>query len=100
FPDPSPNQTAATPMPTLIASTSIPLWLPVPPASPPCANAAGAKSATPANALNNMLHFFLYCLLMNCRQEVVPGPRAAGLTLERPPAAVARGKSRLVVVGR
>jgi hypothetical protein len=29
-------------------------------------------------------HSFLhYCLLMNCRQEVVPGHRAAGLTLEQ-----------------
>jgi len=25
----------------------------------------------------------MYFLLMNCRQEVVPGHRAAGLTLER-----------------
>src|SRR5579871_799479 len=78
-----PQPKAAIPTPKIAAITSAALLLLAPAASPPCANAAGAKSATPVSAVNNILNVFMYCLLMNYRQEVVAGHRAAGLTLKR-----------------
>jgi hypothetical protein len=48
-----------------------------------CANAAGAINITASSTMHTTAAFFMYCLLLKCRQEVVPGHRAAGLTLER-----------------
>src|SRR5271165_6805360 len=81
-PCPRPQPNAATPMPIATANAVRALLLPAA-ASVPCANAPGATNKTPASAVTTYITFFMYCLLMNCRQEVVPGHRAAGLTLEQ-----------------
>src|ERR1700687_2188535 len=49
----------------------------------PCAKAAGAIIIIATSASTAIAAFFMDFLLVNCRQEVVPGHRAAGLTLKR-----------------
>src|SRR5919108_929778 len=76
---PQPN--AAIPMPNAAAIQRAE-WPSPPPAALPCANASGANTIAAIKTINNVLHFFITASL-GCRQEVVPGHRAAGLTLER-----------------
>src|ERR1700730_8352927 len=81
-PNPPPNAAMATPKPAASASV-VGLRGAFCSGAPLCANAAGTTSNTTTRATKTTAAFFIYCLLMNCRQEVVPGHRAAGLTLER-----------------
>src|SRR5712692_5945979 len=82
-PSPPPTAARATPKPT--ANTSVVgLTGGLACSATPCANAVGAVIITAASASTTIAAFFIDFLLVNCRQEVVPGHRAAGLTLKRP----------------
>src|SRR5258708_25342263 len=78
----SPQPNAAIPMPNAAEIHSA-AWPPAAPAALSCENAAGANIMTAIIISNSMLHYVIDCLLINCCQEVVPGHRAAGLTLEQ-----------------
>ena len=82
WPSPPPNAATATPKPTAITSVVV-LIGDFAGALLSCANAAGAINITASSTMHTTAAFFMYCLLLNCRQEVVPGHRAAGLTLKR-----------------
>src|SRR6266404_5255335 len=81
-PSPPPTAAMATPKPAANASV-LGLRGAFSPAAPPCANAAGAIIITATSISKTTAAFFIDFLLVNCRQEVVPGHRAAGLTLKR-----------------
>src|ERR1700761_7175778 len=88
-------------MPNAAAMAIRPFALPLlPAAASACANAAGASNITVVIAVNNIPSFLIICTaslcFYNCRQEVVPGHRAAGLTLEQQTCAA---KNLFVLVG-
>src|ERR1700733_7025202 len=95
WPSPPPNAATATPKPT--ARTSVVVFIGALSAGAvPCANAAGATNITTNSNMHTAATFFISTAsFVNCRQEVVPGHRAAGLTLT----ATNSKTLRLVLVG-
>src|ERR1700742_3308020 len=83
WPSPPPNAATATPKPTARTSVVV-LTAPFSAGALPCANAAGAINIIASSTMHTTAAFFICTAsFLNCRQEVVPGHRAAGLTLER-----------------